>query len=245
MFHKMKTDYMSWIFLIGLVLLIVELSFFGGGLLYSLAFSIGCIFVGKKFFKRILGKIAFILGMIMTVATVLNMMVFRFFLMVLLIYWLRMYYKSKKNPQWMKPAFNEMNEGMTKENLVKVDVFFQNKWFGHQQTPNTVYEWNPVNIQTGFGDTIIDLSQTLLPKGDAVISIRCLVGNIQILVPYGVEVRVHHSVMAGRATIFNQAYEERIFNQIVSYQTEEFTEAKQKVHITTAVIVGDLEVRRV
>ncbi|AZV45544.1 cell wall-active antibiotics response protein LiaF [Peribacillus asahii] len=245
MFHKMKTDYMSWIFLIGLVLLIVEISFFGGGLLYSLAFSIGCIFVGKKFFKRTLGKIVFILGMIMTVATVLNMMVFRFFLMVLLIYWLRMYYKSKKNPQWMKPAFNEMNEGMTKENLVKVDVLFQNKWFGHQQTPDTVYEWNPVNIQTGFGDTVIDLSQTLLPKGDAVISIRCLVGNMQILVPYGVEVRVHHSVMAGRATIFNQAYEERIFNQIVSYQTEEFTGAKQKVHITTAVIVGDLEVRRV
>lgn len=34
MLNKMKTDYMGWIFLIGIVLLILEISFKGGGLFF-------------------------------------------------------------------------------------------------------------------------------------------------------------------------------------------------------------------
>ncbi|MDQ7862937.1 LiaF-related protein [Peribacillus frigoritolerans] len=36
--------------------------------------------------------------------------------------------------------------------------------FGHQQTTEHVYEWNSVNVQGGVGDTVIDLSKTILPK---------------------------------------------------------------------------------
>ena len=248
MFHKMKTESISWIFLIGIVLLFVELSFFGGGLIYSLAFSIGCIFIGKKFFKRIVGKILLVIGIISTLTNILNMMAFRFFLITILVYVLLVYYQSKKKPHQIKPIVSEPKEPQkeyVQERLLKMDFLFRNKWFGNQETSDIVYEWNHVNIQTGLGHTIIDLSQTILPKGDAVISIRGLVGNIQILVPYGVEVLIHHSVIAGRTQIFENRLEERLFNQILSYRTPDFDQAKQKVHITTAVIVGDLEVRRV
>ena len=248
MFNKMKTEYLSWIFLIGIVLLIMELSFFNGGLIFSLAFSIGCIFIGKKFFKRMIGKILLVIGIISIVANILHMMVFKFFLITILVYVLLVYYQSKKNPEWIKPILLEPKESekeCVQERLLKMDFLFQNKWFGGQKTPNAVYEWNHVNIQNGIGNTVIDLSQTILPKGDAIISIRSLVGNTQILVPYGVELFIHHSVIAGRTRIFEHTFEEPLFNQIISYKTVGFDEAKQKVHITTAVIVGDLEVRRV
>ncbi|WP_161629128.1 hypothetical protein [Peribacillus psychrosaccharolyticus] len=48
MFKQVNTDYISWIFLIGLISLIMELVFFDGGLIYTLALSIGCLFIGKK-----------------------------------------------------------------------------------------------------------------------------------------------------------------------------------------------------
>ena len=248
MFNKMKTEYISWIFLIGIVLLFVELSFFGGGLIYSLVFSIGCIFIGKKFFKKIIGKILLVIGIISTVTTIMNMMVFRFFLITILAYFLLVYYQSKKNPKWIKPILTEPKENQkecVQERLLKMDFLFQNKWFGQQKTSDTVYEWNDINIQNGIANTVIDLSQTILPRGDALISIRSLVGNTQILVPYGVEVFIHHSVIAGRTRIFENKFEEHLFNQNISYKTSDFDQAKQKVHITTAVIVGDLEVRRV
>ncbi len=59
---------------------------------------------------------------------------------------------------------------INKERLLKTDYLFKNKLFGHQQTTEHVYEWNSVNVQGGVGDTVIDLSKTILPKGDAVIS---------------------------------------------------------------------------
>ena len=96
MLNKMKTDYMGWILLIGVVLLILEISFTGGGLLFSLAFSIGCIYLGRKFTKRTIGKILFFIGLISLIITVLNMFVFRFFLMAILIYLLLFIINRKK-----------------------------------------------------------------------------------------------------------------------------------------------------
>ena len=61
MFNKMKTEYMSWIFLIGIVLLLVEL-LYDRGLLFSLAFSIGCMLIGKKYFSKVIGKILLVIG---------------------------------------------------------------------------------------------------------------------------------------------------------------------------------------
>ena len=248
MLNKMKTDYMGWIFLIGIVLLILEISFKGGGLLFSLAFSIGLIYLGRKFSKRTIGKILFYIGIISLIITVLNMFVFRFFLIAILIYLLLLYYQSKKNPDWINPILtNERfdEERINKERLLKTNYLFQNRLFGHQQTSEHVYEWNSVNVQGGVGDTVIDLSKTILPKGDAVISIRNIIGNITVLVPYGIEIRVHHSVIAGRARIFENKLESRVFNQIYSYQTEGFNETDHKVHIVTSILVGDLEVKRI
>ncbi len=247
MFNKMKTEYMSWIFLIGIVLLLVEL-LYDGGLLFSLAFSIGCMLIGKKYFSKVIGKILLIIGIITTLTTVFHMMVFRFFLMAILVYLLLLYYQSKKNPKWVKPILTEPKEQQkecVQERLLKMDCLLRNKWFGQQRTSDAVYEWNDINIQNGIGNIVIDLSQTILPKGNAIISIRSLVGNTQILVPYGVEVFIHHSVIAGRTRVFENRLEDQFFNQVISYKTLGFDEAKQKVHITTTVIVGDLEVRRV
>ncbi|AOH56309.1 cell wall-active antibiotics response protein [Peribacillus muralis] len=248
MLSKMKTDYMGWIFLIGIALLFLEISFKGGGLLFPLAFSVVLIYVGRKFTKRTIGKILFFTGLISLIITVLNMFVFKFFLFAILIYFLLLYYQSKKNPDWINPILT--NEGyeeeqVHKEPLLQTGYLFQNKLFGHQQTGEHVYEWNSVNVQSGVGDTVIDLSRTILPKGDAVISLRNIVGNITVLIPYGVEIRVHHSVMAGRARIFENKSESRVFNQIHSFQTAGFDEADHKVHIITSILVGDLEVKRV
>lgn len=248
MLNKMKTDYMGWIFLIGIVLLFLEISFKGGGLLFPLAFSVVLIYLGRKFTKRTIGKILFFTGLISLIITVLNMFVFKFFLFAILIYFLLLYYQSKKNPDWINPIIT--NEGFDeehvhKEPLLKSGHLFQNKLFGHQQTGEQVYEWNSVNVQSGVGDTVIDLSRTILPKGDAVISLRNIIGNITVLIPYGIEIRVHHSVMAGRARIFENKPESRVFNQIHSFQTAGFDEADHKVHIITSILVGDLEVKRV
>ncbi len=71
--------------IVGVVLIFLRSTFTGGGLPFSLAFSIGCIYLGRKFTKRTIGKILFFIGLISLIINVLIMFVFKFFLMAILI----------------------------------------------------------------------------------------------------------------------------------------------------------------
>jgi len=174
------------------------------------------------------------------------MMTFKFFLLALLVHVVIQFIQTKKKPVYIQPVIREGAESEMphEEELLKKKPLFTNRLMGRQQTPEHVYEWNDVNIQAGIGDTVIDLSYTVLPKGEAIIFIRNFVGNVQILVPYEVEVSVHHSTWMGTAKILN-AHNAKMINEVLQFQTPDYETAVQKVRIVTSMMVGDLEVKRI
>lgn len=244
MIRNIKSDYVNWIIIAGFILLLLEVLFFNGGLIVTFLLSIGCIYLGKKWKPRVMGKVFFWIGWLWLIITVLNMMTFRYFLCVVLLYIIVQFFQSQKHPKQIKPIILEAKTETGSDPFIKREKIFENKFFTSQMTPEHVYEWNDVNIQVGIGNTVIDLSDTVLPKGEAIISIRSLIGNVQVLVPYEVEVHVNHSVMAGTVAIF-QDQEQRIVNETIVYETPEYVQAEQKVKLITSVIAGNLEVKRV
>ncbi|WP_110112698.1 cell wall-active antibiotics response protein LiaF [Bacillus sp. CGMCC 1.16541] len=237
-----KTDYMNWILLVGVVLLLLELSFFNGGLIFSLLVAAGCIYIGRRRLPKQSGKLLFWGGVIAFVFQILNMMTFQFFLLAVLIHLVLKFVQTKRTPTLIKPTITEPS--ITNGEVFKKAPLFQNTLFERQKTPEHVYEWNDINIQSGIGDTVIDLSYTVLPKGEAVIVTRHLIGNVQILVPYEVEVSVRHSAIAGNVKIFEHEHP-KFFNQTICFQTAQYEEASQKIKIVTAMMTGDLEVKRI
>lgn len=239
MFTKMSTDTINLLLIIGVILLIIEVVFFHGNLVFSFLFSSLLIYVGWKRFYRLWGKIFFWIGVISIVFTILNMMAVRFLIMIGIIMFLRHYFKSKNEPETIRPIIDENK----KEPLVKIEPLLQQKFFGNEKTKDKSYAWQDINIQGGFGDRIIDLSQTVLPN-DAIISIRHFVGNVSIYVPYEVEVIVHHSSLLGRIKVFDFE-EEKLMNQVFSCHTEEFYHQQPRVRIITSIWSGNLEVKRI
>ncbi|MFC3884546.1 cell wall-active antibiotics response protein LiaF [Bacillus songklensis] len=243
MLDKRKTDYISWILLIGILLLLLEISFFNTGIIFSLFISVGFIYIGRKRLPRKSGKILFWLGLIGFFINILSMMTFKFFLLAILVHVVIRFIQTKRHPVYIQPVLREP-EYMQGGELLTKKPLFDNRFMGRQQTPEHVYEWNDINIQAGIGDTVIDLSYTVLPKGEAVVFIRNFIGNIRVLVPYEVEMSVHHSVWAGTAKILNE-YDSKVFNQVLRFQTSQYEKAEQKVKIMTSMMVGDLEVKRI
>ncbi|TYS14983.1 cell wall-active antibiotics response protein [Rossellomorea vietnamensis] len=243
MLDKFRTERFSWILLIGIIMLLFEMSFYDGGVVFFLILAIGCIYAGRKRLPKSSGKVLFWSGIIGLSLTILNTMAFRFFLLALLVMVILKFAESKKNPNRVEPHLVQTLTDGEEPVYIKKSTF-QNVWFGRQQTPGHVYEWNDINIQGGIGDTVIDLGNTVLPKGTSVISVRQILGNIVIMVPYDIEVSIHHNGLAGAVNIFESA-EPRSFNQSIYYQSSEYDSAHQKVKIITALAVGDLEVRRV
>lgn len=242
MFQKLKSDYLSWIMLIGAFFLLLDIFFFNRGSIFSLAVASGMIYLGKKWLPRMRGKLMLAAGIIFLALNALNMLVIKFLFLALLGVYIFQYAQRKKNPDKTTPIILPAQERSAKQ--VTAKPLFQNRLFGGQKTPDHVYEWNDINIYSGFGDSVIDLSYTVLPKGESVIFIRNVMGKVTILVPYDIEVSVHHSVLFGSARIFD--YEESaLFNRLLTIHTKDYDHVKQKVKIFTSTMIGDIEVKRV
>ncbi|MCM3125461.1 MULTISPECIES: cell wall-active antibiotics response protein LiaF [Bacillaceae] len=244
MLNKMKNDYVSWIVITGVILLLLEVSFFNEGLIFSLLASGAMIYFGRSLMPKKSGKVLFWAGLFFFLSSVFSMMTFRFFLLAVLIYLVYQYIQSKKKPELITPVLQKPEKEVSKEMVIEKPPLFKNRLFGHQETPSHVYEWDDVNIQTGIGDSVIDLSMTVLPKGETVIFIRNIIGNVKVYVPYDVEVTLRHSSIVGSAEVFGHQ-EGRVLNQSLYVQTPGYEEAGQKVKIFTSMIVGNIEVKRI
>lgn len=244
MLKNKKNEYTGWFVVIGAVILMLEIFFFNPGLIFSLFVSGGMIYLGRKWEGKKKGKWLFYGGIIFLIINILSMKTFKFFLLAILIHFIIQYYQSKKNPKKIPLAFTEPKDVRREETIIKSKPLFENIFFGQQKTPAGVYEWNDINIQAGIGDTSIDLSYTMLPKGETVIFIRNIIGNIQIQVPYEIEVSVHHSCLIGSTSVFEHN-ETKVFNQVFHLKTPGYENAEQKVKIFTSLLVGNLEVSRI
>jgi len=244
MFKNRKHDYIGWLILIGIVILVLEILFFNRGLIFSLFISGGMIYLGRKRSGKKLGKLLFIGGIISFVLSIVNMMTFKFLLIAILLHFFIQFITSKKQPNKISPEISTQEPAKQDETLIKSEPLFGNLFLGQQKTPVGVYDWKDVNIQTGIGDTIIDLSYTMLPKGETVIFIRNIIGNIQILIPYEIDVSIHHSSVAGSTTVFGN-HQSKIFNQVFQLKTPGYDQSEQKVKIFTSLVVGNLEVSRI
>lgn len=241
MFKKLKTDTLNWIMIVGVILLILEIIFHFGGAVIPAIFSAIFAYIGWKNFQHLWGKVLFWIFIVSFVFCILNLWAVRFLIVVVIVLWLKDYYESK-NSKSLKP--NLPNHVIHNDKLIKMKPLFQNKLFDDMQTEDMAYQWRDVNIHGGIGDRVIDLSNTVLPNDTAVISIRHLVGTIEIYVPYEVEVSIHHSSVFGRAHIFDEK-DMKLVNKSLLFQTEHYDSTYPRVKIITSIFSGDIEVKRI
>lgn len=241
--HRLSTEYMNWIIMIGVVLFVLEFVFFSGGLIFSALFAGILIYIGWKNFRQSWGKVLFWIGLIIIIFSILNMIAVRFLILVAIIMFIIHYIKKREESTVIKPKFLVHDE-KNQEFLYRITPLFEHRFFGTEETEESPYTWRDINIHGGFGDRIVDLSNTVLLDETAVISIRHILGNIEIYVPYEVEVNIHHSALYGEALILGNPPEQMV-NQTLSYKTEGYNTNKPRVKIITSLISGDIEVKRI
>lgn len=242
MFEQLKKDRYSWFMMICLLLIIVQTLFEGWEFLFPTLLFGAIIYYGRNHRRTQKGKILFWVGLIGLGFTLLNLLVFKLFIIALFICYLIDFIQKKKHPTRIIPDMEHPGNGS--EHVSVRMPLLRNKWFGSQETPDHDFEWQDINIQTGAGDTIIDLSRTILPKKESVIFIRHLAGRVRILVPYGVETALHYSVVLGKVDFFDH-HEVQLIHDTRIFQTEGYEQADQKVKIMISAFAGSLEVQRV
>jgi lia operon protein LiaF len=229
----------SWIFIVAVIGILFEISFRSESL-FTLAFAAILIYFGRKRGRTTLGMISMIIGISIAAIIIISTFFFKFILLIILLSLLFKYRKKKKNPKTIKV---ETIEPTTDKKMYRKQPFITNKLLGNQRVLNHVYEWDDINIQTGIGDTVIDLSMTMLPLGESVLMIRGQLGNIQLLIPYDIGFSINHSTLSGSIKFFGN--EEKLFNQNTVYYSDNYQEATRKIKILTSLSIGDIEVKHI
>lgn len=131
----------------------------------------------------------------------------------------------------------------TKEPSEEKEFISKKSYIGTQMIGNEVFEFDDINLTIFVGDSIIDLGNTILPKGKNVIVLRKGFGRTRILVPHGIQIDILHEAFRGEFHF--QQYHYSLNAEEVKIHDMKYAESERKIKIISNVIMGDLEVIRV
>jgi len=105
--------------------------------------------------------------------------------------------------------------------------------------------WNLEDIRLwhGVGDVYINLSTAIIPDKEVFIDLTGIIGDITVLVPRDLAIKVNVDVRIGDVQVFNHRQSGR--SRFVSYVSENYQEAVQKVNLMISLSIGDVKVKQV
>ncbi|WP_216829400.1 cell wall-active antibiotics response protein LiaF [Alkalihalobacterium elongatum] len=105
------------------------------------------------------------------------------------------------------------------------------------------YELQDMNIRNGIGDIKIDLSKAIIAEGETVIIIHGWIGDIDIYVPYDLDLSVQAMVTVGDLDILDSR--QSGINRNIAIATKDYKQAPRRVKLVLSLLIGDIDVRYV
>ncbi|TCP58007.1 lia operon protein LiaF [Tumebacillus sp. BK434] len=118
---------------------------------------------------------------------------------------------------------------------------FSGSLVGTLRMLNHPFDLDGLNVSYGVCDVKIDLSKAILPEGETTIVIAALIGDIDIYVPYDLDVSVAASVSAGNLEVLGT--KQGGLNCQMEKTSPGYSSASRKVKISISVLLGDVDVR--
>lgn len=228
-----QTNQFAFVLICFVVLVFIEATIFGNGSIVLVLLGIGMMYYSLRKQSRFL----FWSGLIVLIIAIFSMWSLRVFLISIMLYVLYKLWKNESISRVIRP-FGDVYEE-TPNSVIK------NKLFSAQTTPFQAYEWQDVHVQSFYGEFVIDVTETVLPKGTSFISIRQTLGKVTIYVPYEIPVRLHYATIIGEANIIGRGVQ-RLWNQSVVLKDgyrEDVTYPSELI-ISVSAWIGDIEVIR-
>jgi len=237
------------LFIKGLIFLLSVLLFFelfnNFIKIFLLFLGILCIVYPKKISKK-KPNIITTVGIFLVVISLFSTISSWVLLAVLLILFLNEnqdLLKTIKNSASFSPKLARNSEFITvhldKEREEKV-LKRRTPWFGNEGNDTDIYEWEDVNFSKVFGNTVIDLGNTIVPQDQNIVLVRNGVGDIKLLVPEEIAVSLNLSVFAGEIKIDEEVLS--INNETVKWKSENYKKKSRKIKIVATTLLGQIEV---
>ncbi|UUX34046.1 cell wall-active antibiotics response protein LiaF [Fundicoccus culcitae] len=106
--------------------------------------------------------------------------------------------------------------------------------------PQEVYPWDDINIIYLGGNSIIDLGNTILPKGESTVVVRKIFGKTRLIIPRDVGLRINVSSIRGNVKFESNVYP--LVGENFQWVGANYDEAIRKMNVIVSQGMGDVEV---
>ena len=235
-----KTEAISIIFLIVAIGLIIDI--FRGSLnIFLIALSIFLIAIGFRQLKKknsFTAYILIIIGSGFLLSALISSFSFTLIFATLIIYNSYQLFRSSSNKSHL--PVNIKSNPLDSQDYIQTSPYFKNKLIAEYRDFKHSYALEDINIQTGFGDISIDLSDTIIPQGESVILIRGVIGSIYLNIPSDIGISVQASLLCGKINLLKT--NKTVFNMTHKYQSVGYKDSYRKIKVVVSLLVGDIEV---
>lgn len=227
--NKQLPTYLLLLFL----LMFVEFVFLGNHNIINLFLGGILVYFGMKRER----KWILYVGLAFLAVALLSVWSLRLLLFIFILHALYLLWKGTPPEQLFRPI--QTYEEETPNGIWK------NKLFSFYQSPFRSYEWEDVHISGFYGQTIVDVTNTVLPKQTSFISIRQTFGQVKIEIPYEVPARIHFSTVYGEAKILHHQ-PQTLMNETLHFKDGYDTKRvdSPELIISVSLFAGSFEVIR-
>ncbi len=103
--------------------------------------------------------------------------------------------------------------------------------------------WNleDIHLWHGIGDVYVNLTTAILSEREAFIDLTGLIGDITVLVPRDLPIKVNVDVRIGDVQVFN--HKQSGTSRFISYTSEQYDQLTKKVNLMISLSIGDVKVK--
>ncbi|MBT2694401.1 cell wall-active antibiotics response protein [Bacillus sp. ISL-55] len=101
----------------------------------------------------------------------------------------------------------------------------------------------PMDLYNMVGEYFIDFSKGFIPDRETPIRVRGWVGEVKMLIPEDVPVKIDAVIGVGEVKLFDYAQEQ--IKHVVAYKSDDYDQAVRKLNITIELKIGSVRIDRV
>jgi lia operon protein LiaF len=101
----------------------------------------------------------------------------------------------------------------------------------------------PMDLYNMIGEYFIDFSKGFIPDRETPIMVRGWIGEVKMLIPEDVPVKINAVIGVGEVKLFDYAQEQ--IKHAIAYKSDDYDEAVRKLNITIELKIGSVRIDRV
>jgi lia operon protein LiaF len=127
--------------------------------------------------------------------------------------------------------------------LIKPTARRWQRYIGNIRIGRDPWQLEPLDLRTGVGDVLVDLTRAEVPDGEHGISIELLAGSVKVLVPQGLAVSASAHNWAGEITLLGRTRDGIFIDH--SAVSPDYAQAAKRVRLDISLLAGEINVVRV